>query len=181
MLDSLEKELKVVQKVPKQPPLLNRIENTRAYVERAGKRLEKLAAQRIEIEKQEAVAKKEMEEAKGRLEAMEIEARTDLAGVVPVHRLEEAVKSMLELFRRVSFTDLPPGMIESVAQVHTLLDKPDGRTETVEIVNESEVPSGRLDMSLEEALMTDAPPDEDSDEALLMWARDQQRKRARCR
>jgi hypothetical protein len=53
------------------------------------------------------------------------------------------------------------------------------RDDVTEEVNEAAVATGRLDVSLDDTLMSDPPTDESSNEILLNWAKEQQRKRAR--
>ena len=53
------------------------------------------------------------------------------------------------------------------------------RTDVTEEVNEAAVPAGRLDVSLDDTLMSDPPTDESSDEILLNWAKEQLREGAR--
>ena len=169
---SLEKELKVFQKVPKQPPLLNRIENTRVYVERAGKRLENLAAQRIEIEKQEAAAEKEMEEAKERLEAMEIEARTDLVGAVPelasaASTLEDAVRTLLVSLHPCQ---LPTQANEAAQAIMSLLPVTEVSADVEDVALDALIPTNQTDVEMSWAKRQLEKVGE-SDEAILTWAK----------
>ena len=143
---------------------LSKVQSTRLFVSRAEKRCSTLHTQITQLQESAAAAAAELDEARARLRVMEAEAAAELEkSSAKIHPIENVALKLIKLLESASFVDLPPTIVEAMEEVHSAL----GTDQRAAAENDDfvDLPMDDISAGCED------PPEEDSDEILLAWAR----------
>ena len=179
-----------------------RMDASEAFVQRAEKRLVAATAAVAEADAAAARAREkqarlrlELQQGQQRLEELRLEvkqsapAASEAANAATDERT--ALLRMVQALEKTSFAVLPAEVRSAMEAAHVSLGTDNAPIQFDHgTVNEQNIPAGRLDGALTDAPMPGAvvapegllwvppPPEEDSDETLLQWAKTEQRKSA---